>query len=166
MIFLIVRVPYLAVRILILCSHLSGVAFRLVLVLDSFYVAIVLVRRLEYLRTVYKSFMKSGQLSANINKSGCFSDYHDKGKSSGSMSLDCIFFGSIVAKEQVISLFIVAVVWFWLFLRLSYLDLWWGCGLCDGLPVRTYHSFNMVTELYCPYDSCGLLVSAIIVLPA
>ena len=66
-------------------SHvsLSGVAFGLVLGISPTIstIAIVLIAAvfLEYLRTVYKSFMEIGDSYPHVDRSGCFSDCHEQG---------------------------------------------------------------------------------------
>ena len=163
-------------------SHvsLSGVAFGLVLGISPTIstIAIVLIAAvfLEYLRTVYKSFMEIG--TANLMSTGLAVSLivMSKGKSSSSMSLDQYLFGSIVtiSQEQVIGLFVIAAVVLvltFLFLRPMYiLTFDEDTAFVDGLPVRTMSIlFNMVTgvaiALMIPAAG-ALLVSTIMVLPA
>jgi len=143
-------------------SHvsLSGVAFGLVLGISPTIstIAIVLIAAvfLEYLRTVYKSFMEIGTAILMSTGLAVSLIVMSKGKSSSSMSLDQYLFGSIVtiSEEQVISLFVIAAV----VLILTFLFL---------RPM--YILFNMVTgvaiALMIPAAG-ALLVSTIMVLPA
>ena len=97
-------------------SHvsLSGVAFGLVLGISPTVstIAIVLIAAvfLEYLRTVYKSFMEIGTAILMSTGLAVSLIVMSKGKSSSSMSLDQYLFGSIVtiSEEQVLSLFVIA----------------------------------------------------------
>ena len=160
-------------------SHvsLSGVAFGLVLGISPTIstIAIVLIAAvfLEYLRTVYKSFMEIG--TAILMSTGLAVSLIVMSKGS-SMSLDQYLFGSIVtiSEEQVISLFVIAAVVLmltFLFLRPMYiLTFDEDTAFVDGLPVRTMSIlFNMVTgvaiALMIPAAG-ALLVSTIMVLPA
>ena len=74
-------------------SHvsLSGVAFGLVLGISPTVstIAIVLIAAvfLEYLRTVTRALWNRDSYP-HVNGSGCFSDCHEQGQSSSSMSLD------------------------------------------------------------------------------
>ena len=113
-------------------SHvsLSGVAFGLVLGISPTIstIAIVLIAAvfLEYLRTVYKSFMEIGTAILMSTGLAVSLIVMSKGKSSSSMSLDQYLFGSIVtiSEEQVISLFVIAAVVLiltFLFLRPMYI---------------------------------------------
>ena len=158
-------------------SHvsLSGVAFGLVLGISPTIstIAIVLIAAvfLEYLRTVYKSFMEIGTAILMSTGLAVSLIVMSKGKSSSSMSLDQYLFGSIVtiSEEQVISLFVIAAVVLiltFLFLRPMYILTFDE----DSLPVRTMSIlFNMVTgvaiALMIPAAG-ALLVSTIMVLPA
>ena len=98
---------------------------------------------LEYLRTVYKSFMESGQPFSCLQVFAVSLIVMSKGKSSSSMSLDQYLFGSIVtiSQEQVIGLFVIAAVVLiltFLFLRPMYiLTFDEDTAFVDGLPVRT-----------------------------
>ena len=152
-------------------SHvsLSGVAFGLVLGISPTVstIAIVLIAAvfLEYLRTVYKSFMEIGTAILMSTGLAVSLIVMSKGKSSSSMSLDQYLFGSIVtiSEEQVISLFVIAAV----VLILTFDE---DTAFVDGLPVRTMSIlFNMVTgvaiALMIPAAG-ALLVSTIMVLPA
>lgn len=160
-------------------SHvsLSGVAFGLVLGISPTVstIAIVLIAAvfLEYLRTVYKSFMEIGTAILMSTGLAVSLIVMSKGKSS---SLDQYLFGSIVtiSEEQVISLFVIAAVVLiltFLFLRPMYiLTFDEDTAFVDGLPVRTMSIlFNMVTgvaiALMIPAAG-ALLVSTIMVLPA
>ena len=159
---------------------LSGVAFGLVLGISPTIstIAIVLIAAvfLEYLRTVYKSFMEIGTAILMSTGLAVSLIVMSKGKSSSSMSLDQYLFGSIVtiSEEQVISLFVIAAVVLiltFLFLRPMYiLTFDEDTAFVDGLPVRTMSIlFNMVTgvaiALMIPAAG-ALLVSTIMVLPA
>ena len=163
-------------------SHvsLSGVAFGLVLGISPTIstIAIVLIAAvfLEYLRTVYKSFMEIGTAILMSTGLAVSLIVMSKGKSSSSMSLDQYLFGSIVtiSEEQVISLFVIAAVVLiltFLFLRPMYiLTFDEDTAFVDGLPVRTMSIlFNVVTgvaiALMIPAAG-SLLVSTIMVLPA
>ena len=163
-------------------SHvsLSGVAFGLVLGISPTVstIAIVLIAAvfLEYLRTVYKSFMEIGTAILMSTGLAVSLIVMSKGKSSSSMSLDQYLFGSIVtiSEEQVISLFVIAAVVLiltFLFLRPMYiLTFDEDTAFVDGLPVRTMSIlFNVVTgvaiALMIPAAG-SLLVSTIMVLPA
>ena len=152
-------------------SHvsLSGVAFGLVLGISPTIstIAIVLIAAvfLEYLRTVYKSFMEIGTAILMSTGLAVSLIVMSKGKSSSSMSLDQYLFGSIVtiSEEQVISLFVIEAV----VLILTFDE---DTAFVDGLPVRTMSIlFNMVTgvaiALMIPAAG-ALLVSTIMVLPA
>ena len=151
-------------------SHvsLSGVAFGLVLGISP--------TILEYLRTIYKSFMEIGTAILMSTGLAVSLIVMSKGKSSSSMSLDQYLFGSIVtiSQEQVIGLFVIAAVVLiltFLFLRPMYiLTFDEDTAFVDGLPVRTMSIlFNMVTgvaiALMIPAAG-ALLVSTIMVLPA
>ena len=139
-------------------SHvsLSGVAFGLVLGISPTIstIAIVLIAAvfLEYLRTVYKSFMEIGTAILMSTGLAVSLIVMSKGKSSSSMSLDQYLFGSIVtiSEGQVISLFVIAAVVLiltFLFLRPMYIL-----------------TFDEDTAFV---DAAGaLLVSTIMVLPA
>ncbi|CMX39318.1 zinc ABC transporter permease [Streptococcus pneumoniae] len=162
-------------------SHvsLSGVAFGLVLGISPTVSTIAIVIAavfLEYLRTVYKSFMEIGTAILMSTGLAVSLIVMSKGKSSSSMSLDQYLFGSIVtiSEEQVISLFVIAAVVLiltFLFLRPMYiLTFDEDTAFVDGLPVRTMSIlFNMVTgvaiALMIPAAG-ALLVSTIMVLPA
>ena len=159
-------------------SHvsLSGVAFGLVLgispTISTIVIVLIAAVFLEYLRTVYKSFMEIG--TAILMSTGLAVSLIVMSK--GSMSLDQYLFGSIVtiSQEQVIGLFIIAAVVLiltFLFLRPMYiLTFDEDTAFVDGLPVRTMSIlFNMVTgvaiALMIPAAG-ALLVSTIMVLPA
>ena len=158
-------------------SHvsLSGVAFGLVLGISPTIstIAIVLIAAifLEYLRTVYKSFMEIGTAILMSTGLAVSLIVMSKGKSSSSMSLDQYLFGSIVtiSEEQVIAA--VVLILTFLFLRPMYiLTFDEDTAFVDGLPVRTMSIlFNMVTgvaiALMIPAAG-ALLVSTIMVLPA
>ena len=162
-------------------SHvsLSGVAFGLVLGISPTVstIAIVLIAAvfLEYLRTVYKSFMEIGTAILMSTGLAVSLIVMSKGKSSSSMSLDQYLFGSIVtiSEEQVLSLFVIAAVVLiltFLFLRPMYiLTFDEDTAFVDGLPVRTMSILFMVTgvaiALMIPAAG-ALLVSTIMVLPA
>ena len=87
-------------------SHvsLSGVAFGLVLGISPTIstIAIVLIAAvfLEYLRTVYKSFMEIGTAILMSTGLAVSLIVMSKGKSSSSMSLDQYLFGSIVTNQS------------------------------------------------------------------
>ena len=89
-------------------SRFQGVAFGLVLGISPTIstIAIVLIAAifLEYLRTVYKSFMEIGTAILMSTGLAVSLIVMSKGKSSSSMSLDQYLFGSIVtiSEEQVI----------------------------------------------------------------
>ena len=152
-------------------SHvsLSGVAFGLVLgispTISTIVIVLIAAVFLEYLRTVYKSFMEIGTAILMSTGLAVSLIVMSKGKSSSSMSLDQYLFGSIVtiSQEQVIGLFVIAAV----VLILTFDE---DTAFVDGLPVRTMSIlFNMVTgvaiALMIPAAG-ALLVSTIMVLPA
>jgi len=154
-------------------SHvsLSGVAFGLVLgispTISTIVIVLIAAVFLEYLRTVYKSFMEIGTAILMSTGLAVSLIVMSKGKSSSSMSLDQYLFGSIVtiSQEQVIGLFVIAAVVLiltFLFLRPMYiLTFDEDTAFVDGLPVRTMSIlFNMVPA------AGALLVSTIMVLPA
>ena len=99
-------------------SHvsLSGVAFGLVLgispTISTIVIVLIAAVFLEYLRTVYKSFMEIGTAILMSTGLAVSLIVMSKGKSSSSMSLDQYLFGSIVtiSQEQVIGLFVIAAV--------------------------------------------------------
>jgi len=139
-------------------SHvsLSGVAFGLVLgispTISTIVIVLIAAVFLEYLRTVYKSFMEIGTAILMSTGLAVSLIVMSKGKSSSSMSLDQYLFGSIVtiSQEQVIGLFVIAAVVLiltFLFLRPMYiLTFDEDTAFVDGLPVRTMSIlFNMVT---------------------
>lgn len=163
-------------------SHVSlaGVAFGLILGIDTslstILVVLVAAVFLEYLRTIYKSFMEIG--TAILMSTGLAISLIVMSKSGGasSMSLDQYLFGSIVTinQGQVISLFVIAAVVLVLtalFFRPMYiLTFDEDTAYVDGLPVRLMSIlFNMVTgvaiALMIPAAG-ALLVSTIMVLPA
>ena len=163
-------------------SHvsLSGVAFGLVLgispTISTIVIVLIAAVFLEYLRTVYKSFMEIGTAILMSTGLAVSLIVMSKGKSSSSMSLDQYLFGSIVtiSQEQVMGLFVIAAVVLiltFLFLRPMYiLTFDEDTAFVDGLPVRTMSIlFNMVTgvaiALMIPAAG-ALLVSTIMVLPA
>ena len=163
-------------------SHVSlaGVAFGLILgispTITTIIVVIVAAIFLEYLRTIYKSFMEIGTAILMSTGLAISLIVMSKGKSSSSMSLEQYLFGSIVtiSTEQVISLFVIAAIVLtltFLFIRPMYiLTFDEDTAFVDGLPVRTMSIlFNIVTgvaiALMIPAAG-ALLVSTIMVLPA
>ncbi len=163
-------------------SHVSlaGVAFGIVLGISPTIstVAIVIVAAifLEYLRTVYKSFMEIG--TAILMSTGLAISLIVMNRSGGKtgVSLEQYLFGSIVTinQEQVIALFIIAAIVILLtlfFLRPMYiLTFDEDTAFVDGLPVRAMSlAFNIITgvaiALMIPAAG-ALLVSTIMVLPA
>ncbi|MDO4667526.1 MAG: metal ABC transporter permease [Streptococcus sp.] len=163
-------------------SHVSlaGVAFGLILgispTVTTIIVVIVAAIFLEYLRTIYKSFMEIGTAILMSTGLAISLIVMSKGKSSSSMSLEQYLFGSIVtiSTEQVISLFVIAAIVLiltFLFIRPMYiLTFDEDTAFVDGLPVRTMSIlFNIVTgvaiALMIPAAG-ALLVSTIMVLPA
>ena len=163
-------------------SHVSlaGVAFGLILgispTITTIIVVIVAAIFLEYLRTIYKSFMEIGTAILMSTGLAISLIVMSKGKSSSSMRLEQYLFGSIVtiSTEQVISLFVIAAIVLiltFLFIRPMYiLTFDEDTAFVDGLPVRTMSIlFNIVTgvaiALMIPAAG-ALLVSTIMVLPA
>lgn len=163
-------------------SHVSlaGVAFGLILgispTITTIIVVIVAAIFLEYLRTIYKSFMEIGTAILMSTGLAISLIVMSKGKSSSSMSLEQYLFGSIVtiSTEQVISLFVIAAIVLtltFLFIRPMYiLTFDEDTAFVDGLPVRIMSIlFNIVTgvaiALMIPAAG-ALLVSTIMVLPA
>lgn len=163
-------------------SHVSlaGVAFGLILgispTVTTIIVVIVAAIFLEYLRTIYKSFMEIGTAILMSTGLAISLIVMSKGKSSSSMSLEQYLFGSIVtiSTEQVISLFVIAAIVLiltFLFIRPMYiLTFDEDTAFVDGLPVRIMSIlFNIVTgvaiALMIPAAG-ALLVSTIMVLPA
>lgn len=163
-------------------SHVSlaGVAFGIVLgispTISTMFVVIVAAIFLEYLRTLYKSFMEIG--TAILMSTGLAVSLIVMSRSGGksSLSLEQYLFGSIVtiSQEQVIALFAIAAVVLvltLLFLRPMYiLTFDEDTAFVDGLPVRAMSiAFNVVTgvaiALMIPAAG-ALLVSTIMVLPA
>ena len=163
-------------------SHVSlaGVAFGLVLgispTLSTVLVVIVAAVFLEYLRTIYKNFMEIG--TAILMSTGLAISLIVMNKSGGKsgLSLEQYLFGSIVtiSQEQVVALFVIALIVILLTLRLlrpmdipSCVE---STAFVDGLPVRAMSiAFNVVTgvaiALMIPAAG-ALLVSTIMVLPA
>lgn len=163
-------------------SHVSlaGVAFGLVLgispTVSTILVVIVAAVFLEYLRTIYKSFMEIGTAILMSTGLALSLVVMSKGGGKSSMSLEQYLFGSIVtiSQEQVLALFVIAVVVVLLtllFLRPMYiLTFDEDTAFVDGLPVRAMSiAFNVVTgiaiALMIPAAG-ALLVSTIMVLPA
>lgn len=163
-------------------SHVSlaGVAFGLVLgispTVSTMVVVLIAAVFLEYLRTIYKSFMEIGTAILMSTGLAVSLVVMNKGGSRSSMSLEQYLFGSIVtiSQEQVIALFVIALlvlVLTALFLRPMYiLTFDEDTAFVDGLPVRAMSiAFNMVTgvaiALMIPAAG-ALLVSTIMVLPA
>ncbi|MBF0776591.1 zinc ABC transporter permease [Streptococcus azizii] len=163
-------------------SHVSlaGVALGLVVgmspTISTLIVVIVAAIFLEYLRTLYKSFMEIG--TAILMSTGLAVSLIVMSRSGGksSLSLEQYLFGSIVtiSQEQVMALFAIATVVLVLtvfFLRPMYiLTFDEDTAFVDGLPVRAMSlAFNMVTgvaiALMIPAAG-ALLVSTIMVLPA
>lgn len=163
-------------------SHVSlaGVAFGLVLgispTISTVVIVIVAAIFLEYLRTLYKSFMEIG--TAILMSTGLAVSLIVMSRSGGrsSLSLEQYLFGSIVtiSQEQVVALFLIAAVVLiltLLFLRPMYiLTFDEDTAFVDGLPVRAMSiAFNIVTgvaiALMIPAAG-ALLVSTIMVLPA
>lgn len=163
-------------------SHVSltGVAFGVILGINPTWTTIVVVMVaavvLEYLRTVYRHYMEISTAILMSMGLALSLILMSKAHSSSSVSLEQYLFGSIItiSSEQVIALFVIAVVVLvltFLFIRPMYvLTFDEDTAFVDGLPVRLMSiCFNIVTgvaiALMIPAAG-ALLVSTIMVLPA
>lgn len=163
-------------------SHVSlaGVALGVVLGISPTWSTIFVVTLaavvLEYLRTVYKHYMEISTAILMSMGLAISLIVMSKAYNVGNVSLEQYLFGSIITigKEQVIALFVIALITFILtilFIRPMYiLTFDEDTAFVDGLPVRTMSIlFNVVTGIAIALTipaAGALLVSTIMVLPA
>lgn len=163
-------------------SHVSlaGVALGVVLGISPTWSTIFVVTLaavvLEYLRTVYKHYMEISTAILMSMGLAISLIVMSKAHNVGNVSLEQYLFGSIITigKEQVIALFVIALITFnltILFIRPMYiLTFDEDTAFVDGLPVRTMSIlFNVVTGIAIALTipaAGALLVSTIMVLPA
>jgi zinc transport system permease protein len=163
-------------------SHVSlaGVALGILFGTSTTWSTIIVVTiaavLLEYLRTVYKHYMEISTAILMSLGLAVSLIIMSKSDNAGSVSLEQYLFGSIItiSLEQVIALFVIALIIFvltLLFIRPMYiLTFDEDTAFVDGLPVRLMSIlFNIVTGIAIALTipaAGALLVSTIMVLPA